>query len=309
MEAQKPIYILGSGAIGLALAVNLIKHNNKVILVKISRDDFSEEKKQISLENGHGKINTVSITMVSLNKLENLNGTIVITAKSHANEIIASKLWDKKVNSPLVVMQNGLGVEEPFLCKGFAEIYRCLLFVTSQTISEYYVRYRPIKPSPIGIIKGDKQKLQEIVNTLSTPNFSFFFENRIQEKIWEKAIINSVFNSICPLLNIDNGIFFRNKEVTQIASEIIKESIVVASAEGIILNEKEILQQVLNISEISTGQLISTLQDLNNKRKTEIEFLNLEIARIAKTHNQRSQIKKTELLGKLIRIKSNLLEE
>jgi len=65
----------------------------------------------------------------------------------------------------------------------------------------------------------------------------------------------------------------------------------------------------LNISEISTGQLISTLQDLNNKRKTEIEFLNLEIARIAKTHNQRSQIKITELLGKLIRIKSTLLEE
>ena len=309
METQKPIYILGSGAIGLALAVNLINNNNKVILVKISRDDFSEEKKKISLENGHRKINTVSISMVSLNKLEDLNGTIVITAKSHVNDIIASKLLDKKVNSPLVIMQNGLGVEEPFLSKGFTEIYRCILFVTSQTISEYYVRYRPIKPSPIGIIKGDKHNLQEIVNTLSTPHFSFFFENQIQEKIWQKAIINSVFNSICPLLNIDNGIFFRNKEATQMASEIIKECIVVASAVGIILNEKEILQQVLNISEISTGQLISTLQDLINKRKTEIEFLNLEIARIAKTHNQRSQIMKTELLGKLIRIKSNLLKE
>jgi 2-dehydropantoate 2-reductase len=309
MAVQKPIYILGSGAIGLALAVNLINHTSKVILVKISRDDFSEEKKQISLENGHGKLNTASISMVSLNKLENLDGTIVITAKAHANEIIASKLLDKKVDSPLVVMQNGLGVEEPFLSKGFVEIYRCILFVTSQTISEYCVRYKPIKPSAIGIIKGDKQKLQEIVNTLSTPNFPFLFENQIQEKIWQKAIINSVFNSICPLLNVDNGIFFRNKEVTQIASEIIKECIVVASVVGITLNEKEILQQVLNISEISTGQLISTLQDLKNKRKTEIEFLNLEIARIAKTHNQRSQIKKTELLGKLIRIKSDLMKE
>jgi len=308
MEAQKPIFILGSGAIGVALAVNLIKNNRDAILVKITRDDYFEEKRQISIENSNEDKKTAVIHMVSLKKIEELIGTIVITTKSHANEIIASKLLEKKVKSPLVVMQNGLGVEEPFLSKRFKEIYRCVLFVTSQTITEYDVRYRPIKPSPIGIIKGDKQKLQEIVNTLSTPNFPFFVENQIQKVIWQKAIINSVFNSICPLLNIDNGIFFRNKEVTQIASEIIKECITVASAMGIELNEKEILQQVLNISEISTGQLISTLQDLNNKRKTEIAFLNLEIARLAKMHNQGSLIEKTELLGNLIRIKSNIIE-
>ncbi|MHA2139098.1 MAG: ketopantoate reductase family protein [Candidatus Hodarchaeales archaeon] len=272
MKAQKPIYILGSGAIGLALAVNLIQNNNEVILVKISRDDFLEEKKQISMEVINGQKSTTSISMVSLSRIESLSGIIVITAKSHANETIASKLREKKVNSPLVVMQNGLGVEKPFIGKGFAEIYRCILFVTSQTISEYYVRYRPIKPSPIGIIKGNKQNLQGIVNTLNCSNFSFYLEDQIQEKIWQKAIINSVFNSICPLLNIDNGIFFRNKEVTHIAAEIIKETNVVAAAEGIILDEEEILQQVLNISEISSGQLISTLQDLNNKRKTEIDF-------------------------------------
>ncbi len=309
MKGQMPIYILGSGAIGLALAVNLIHNNNEVILVKISRDDFSEEKKQISMETTSGQISTSSISMVSLSKIKRLNGTILITAKSHANELIASKLRDKKVNSPLVVMQNGLGVEKPFIDKGFAEIYRCILFVTSQTINEYYVRYRPIKPSPIGIIKGNKQNLQGIVNTLNCPNFPFYLENQIQEKIWQKVIINSVFNSICPLLNIDNGIFLRNKAVTHIAAEIIKETNVVAAAEGIILDEEEILQQILNISEISSGQLISTLQDLKNRRKTEIDFLNLEIARIARLHNHEAQIKRTELLGKLIRIKSDLLEE
>ncbi|MHA1979399.1 MAG: ketopantoate reductase family protein [Candidatus Hodarchaeales archaeon] len=306
MLSQKPIYILGTGAIGVALAVNLINHNKNVILVKTSRDDISEEKKQISLEDKQGKIARVSISLVSLNKLKKLNGTIVITAKSHANGKLASKLSGKKVNSPLVVMQNGLGVEKPFIEKGFTEIYRCILFVTSQTTNEYQVRYRPIKPSPIGIIKGNLRKLQEIVNLLTTPDFSFQVNSEIINAIWQKAIINSVFNSICPLLNIDNGIFFRNKEATQIASEIIDECILVASTEGIELNKKEILEQVLNISKISSGQLISTLQDLNNNRKTEIDSLNLEIARIAKTNNQGLGIKKTELLGTLIRIKSSL---
>ncbi|MHA2304949.1 MAG: ketopantoate reductase family protein [Candidatus Hodarchaeales archaeon] len=306
MSGQKSIFILGSGAIGLALAINLVNHDRNVILVRTSKEDFSKEKIEVSLKNVHGEIVKASITMVSLNKLKTLTGIIVIATKSHVNDIIATKLKERKVISPLVIMQNGLGVEEPFIGRGFSEIYRCILFVTSQTINDYYVRYRPIKPSPIGIIKGDNQKLQEIVATLNTLEFEFFLERKIQEKIWEKAIINSVFNSICPLLDIDNGIFFRNKEITRLASEIIKECITVALASGMALNEKQILQQVLNISEISTGQLISTLQDIRNKRKTEINSLNLEIARIAEKHDLTKQIEKTELLGKLIQFKSEL---
>ncbi|MHA1968579.1 MAG: ketopantoate reductase family protein [Candidatus Hodarchaeales archaeon] len=306
MSGQKSIFILGSGAIGLALAINLVNHDRNVILVRTSKEDFSKEKIEVSLKNVQGEIVKASITMVSLNKLKTLTGIIVIATKSHVNDIIATKLKERKVISPLVIMQNGLGVEEPFIGRGFSEIYRCILFVTSQTINDYYVRYRPIKPSPIGIIKGDNQKLQEIVATLNTLEFEFFLERKIQEKIWEKAIINSVFNSICPLLDIDNGIFFRNKEITRLASEIIKECITVALASGMALNEKQILQQVLNISEISTGQLISTLQDIRNKRKTEINSLNLEIARIAEKHDLTKQIEKTELLGKLIQFKSEL---
>ncbi len=79
-----------------------------------------------------------------------------------------------------------------------------------------------------------------------------------------------------------------------------------ADVVGITLDENEIMQQVLNISEISAGQLISTLQDLNQKRKTEISSLNLEIAKIAKKYGLDSQIEKTELLGNLIKIKSVL---
>ncbi|MHA1940090.1 MAG: ketopantoate reductase family protein [Candidatus Hodarchaeales archaeon] len=307
MSTQERIFILGSGAIGIALAVNLINNGRNVILVRTSVNDLPEEKIEVTLENVHGEIVKNSITVVSLNKLKTLTGIIAITTKSHVNDRIAVKLGEMKVKSPLVIMQNGIGVENSFINRGFSDIYRCILFVTSQSISEYYVRYRPIKPSLVGIIKGDNQKLQEIVDTLNTPKFEFVTENKIQEKIWVKGIINSVFNSICPLLDIDNGIFIRSKVVTELASDIIKECIKVSAASGVTLEEKQILQQILNISEISTGQLISTLQDIRKGRKTEIESLNIEIARIAAKHDLIEQIEKTELLGKLVLIKSDLV--
>lgn len=306
MSIHDRIFILGSGAIGLALAVHLVNHNREVILVRTSRDDVSEKQIVGSMKNAQGEIIKASINMISLSKLEELTGIIVIATKSYANEIVALKLLKKKINSPLVVMQNGLGVEDHFIKKGFSEIYRCILFATSQTLQEYFIQYKPIAPSLIGIIKGNSHNLQKIVSMLDTPGFQFSTEEHIQEKIWQKAIINSIFNSICPLLEIDNGIFFRNEEVTRIASEIIKECLLVASVSGINLNADQTLQQVLKISELSNGQFISTLQDIRNKQETEINSLNLEIARIAEKFDLKKQFEKTELLGKLILIKSEI---
>lgn len=68
------------------------------------------------------------------------------------------------------------------------------------------------------------------------------------------------------------------------------------------LTQVEIMEQLLAISKRSDGQLISTLQDIQAGRKTEIESLNLEIARIAAS--MQVKVPKTELLGKMILAKS-----
>ncbi|UCG00801.1 MAG: 2-dehydropantoate 2-reductase [Candidatus Heimdallarchaeota archaeon] len=306
MSFHDRVFILGSGAIGLALAVHLVNQNREVILVRTSRDDVSEKKTEVSMRDVRGEIIKASMNMVSLSKLEKLNGLIVITTKSYVNKMLASKLLNKNINSPLVVMQNGLGVENPFINNDFSEIYRCILFATSQTLDENFIQYKPIAPSSIGIIKGNSHNLQKIVTLLDTPGFQFVIEENLQDKIWQKAIINSVFNSVCPLLEIDNGIFYRNEDVTRIATEIIKECLVIASASGITLTADQLLQQVLKISELSDGQFISTLQDIKNKKETEISLLNLEIARIAEKLELKTHVAKTELLGKLILLKSEI---
>ena len=50
--------------------------------------------------------------------------------------------------------------------------------------------------------------LQTIVKQLDTPEFGFKSEANIQHIIWKKAIANCVFNSVCPLLEADNGILY-----------------------------------------------------------------------------------------------------
>jgi 2-dehydropantoate 2-reductase len=306
-SASEKIYILGAGAIGMALAVNLLRNGRSVAAVRTSNSNYAWETVQVSVECDQSLTIEAPLEMVSLSKLDCLSaGTIVITAKATANRFLASELRDKKSSGPIVIMQNGIGVESPFIDAGFPDIYRCVLYATSQEQQQNFFRFRSVAASPIGTLIGDTQKLSHLVTQLSTPKFQFRVEERIKEEIWKKAIMNAVFNSVCPLLEVDNGIFCRDKMVAEIALGIIEETVEVTKRIGLNLEPKGLMEQLLMISKRSDGQLISTLQDLKNGNETEIDFLNLEIARIAGEMTPKIAVGKTKILGELIAIKSRL---
>lgn len=306
MSEVERVFIVGAGAIGLPLAVHLVNHGRQVTAVRTSTDDISHQKVEITIQGSTGQAIKTPVEMVSLSKLERISGIIVVTAKSYANKEIASRLKEKHITAPIVILQNGLGVEKPYVDSKVQEIYRCILYATSQKKGNNNYSFRTITASPIGIIKGDENRLNEIVKTLNTVDFPFRAQMDIQKEIWKKAIINSVFNSICPLLEIDNGIFNRDKKSAELAREIVQECIQVTNRLEVELNENEIMEQIYTISKGSDGQLISTLQDIKNGRETEIESLNLEISRVAEKLTPPVAISKTKLLGNMILLKSRI---
>lgn len=301
---QDHIYIIGNGVIGKALAVALILNERKVTILRGSIDNqpANIENIQVEIEN---TIIEAEVVVSSLSHYESLDGIILLTNKSFGNTVLAGKLKDKTGNSPIVFLQNGLHIEDSFIDKGFNELYRCVLLATSESLENNKVRFKLVAPSPIGIIKGSNKILNEIVDVLDTNFFSFRKESDIQTIIWKKVISNCVFNSICPLLETDNGIFQRNNEALQIAKTVIAECLLVAKEYGIDLTPEVVLENILTISKMSDGQKISTYQDILNKRETEIETMNFAIARSA-IFKGNIEVPVTEMLGQLIKIKSEL---
>ena len=303
MDQNEKIYILGSGAIGFPLAAYLADAGRNVVAVRTSRSDVPKSTITVTVHNGENHI-SIPVETISLSKLAALDGTIVIATKSYTNKAIALELKNKAATGPIVIMQNGVGVEKPFLNDHFSPIYRCILLLTSQAISEYEFTIRPISSSPIGVIDGNESDLMKCVEKLTTNGFPFRSEINIQRDIWKKAIINCVFNSICPLLDVDNGVFVRDKEIENLAAEIVKECITLTDRLKMEISESELMDQILRISKRSDGIQISTLQDIKNHRPTEIEFLNLEMARVAAAMQPELHLPRTELLGKMILAKS-----
>lgn len=303
MSDIKAVYILGSGSVGMALAACLVSEGRKAVAVRTQNSESPWQTIKVSLHHGADRVN-VCVETVGLSKVTNLDGIVAVTAKSYANKSIALTLKDKLIAGPLVVMQNGVGVERPLLQAQLGKVYRCVLYLTSQSTSDNEFGFHSIKSSPIGIIDGDQAMLDSIVTSLSTRRFPFHAEKNINREVWKKAIINAVFNSICPLLEIDNGVFAREQAVAELAKDIVRECLDLTDRLGLGLTHNELMEQILQISKSSDGQLISTLQDIRNGRETEIEFLNLEMARTAAAQHPRIELPKTELLGKMTLAKS-----
>jgi 2-dehydropantoate 2-reductase len=284
------------------LAAYLTNAGRTVVAVRTSRKDVPKSTITVRVDDGANRIVT-PVETISLSNLDILNGTIIISTKSYANKAIALELKDKAGAGPVVIMQNGIGVEKPFLDADFSPIFRCILYVTSQAKSEYEFSFRPITSSPIGIVNGNESGLRECVAELSTGGFPFRFEANIQREIWKKAIINSVFNSICPLIDVDNGVFARDEGTANLARQVVRECVTLTNRLNMGLTESELMEQIMIISK-GSNQLISTLQDIKSGRQTEIEFLNLEIARVAASMQPGLHLPRIELLGKMILAKS-----
>ncbi|GAB3524290.1 ketopantoate reductase family protein [Emticicia fontis] len=300
------IYIVGAGAIGKALAIALSNTNHNVTLLRATVAEAKAYNTDLRLILSTSSELPATVKISSINQYEKLDGLIVLTNKSYGNQQICELLKDKTGNSPIIILQNGLGVEDIFIENQFPQIYRCVLFATSQVLDQNKVSFKPVSASVIGTIKGNKNELLTIVESLNTELFPFKAEENIQKIIWKKAITNCVYNSVCPLIEVDNGIFHRDADVLAIAKRIIDECIQVAHAYGIELSSQEVLDSLLMISKFSDGQLISSYQDILNKRTTEIETLNFAVVKMAEAIGQAHLVKETRLLGELTRLKSDI---
>lgn len=301
------IYIIGAGAVGLSLAAYLTLAGRDVILLRARPCATGLGLMEVTVRDSDGIGAQATLRMGRLDECDSIEGVIVIAAKTHANEAIARGLAMKDVRGPIVLMQNGIGIERPFTDSGSSPVFRSVLYMSSQKTAEDQVIFRQISPSPIGVVRGDPEALPAYVCELTTPQFSFRAEPDIERHVWKKVIVNAVFNSICPLLNADNGVFVRSSAAASLAQEIAGECVPLSNRYGVLLTVPEIMEQVMAISRGSQGVLISTLQDINHRRPTEIDAINLELARMAGALIPPLAVPKTSMLGHLVATKSALL--
>jgi 2-dehydropantoate 2-reductase len=99
MGDERVVYVLGSGAVGMALAACLVKDGRRPITVRTRNDEALRETITVTLHYGADRVE-VPVETIGLSKLTRLDGIIVVTAKSYANGAIALALKKKVISRP-----------------------------------------------------------------------------------------------------------------------------------------------------------------------------------------------------------------
>jgi ketopantoate reductase len=99
MGDERVVYVLGSGAVDVALAACLVKDGRRAIAVRTRNDEALRETITVTLHYGADRVE-VPVETIGLSKLTRLDGIIVVTAKSYANGAIALAPKKKVISRP-----------------------------------------------------------------------------------------------------------------------------------------------------------------------------------------------------------------
>ncbi len=100
--------------------------------------------------------------------------------------------------------------------------------------------------------------------------------------IWFKYMCNVGENMTCALFGIPFGAFRSSDSANEVRRSAMREVMAIANRLGVDLNESDIEQQETTVKNIPYQNKPSTLQDLEGKKKTEVELFAGTVVRLGK---------------------------
>ena len=266
------VQIMGAGALGCLFGYFIQKAGYNVIFVARSRQ-YEALKNKLKVS---GLIND-EIRVNVKDKPEDADITFV-TVKAYDTENVAKLL--RKVNCGIVCsLQNGIGNEE-VLQKYLRNVLGGITTYASNLIEYGHIEFAGEGITYIGSLDGEiTEDVLTVVEILKSSKMNAEAVNNIREKIWLKAVINSVINPITALCKVRNGKIIEIPELWKIAEELAKEGENVMKALG--FNIKNLIEEVKKVILATRNNKSSMLQDIERGKRTEIDFINGAIVKVA----------------------------
>jgi 2-dehydropantoate 2-reductase len=115
---------------------------------------------------------------------------------------------------------------------------------------------------------------------------------------WQKLAVNAVINPLTALFDINNGKLLTLAEPNAMVAPLCAEIASVAGAESIALNADSIEAEVHRVCRLTSANISSMLQDVRQRRDTELAYINGYLQRCAARHGIDTPLNR-QLISKL----------
>lgn len=279
------VTIIGPGAIGTLLAAHLARSKNEVwFLDKHTQRAHKIRKNGIRLE-GLSKITTKVEASVEAKEIGRTD-LVILCVKSYDTEEATKKAVDLiKEDTYVLSLQNGLGNIQ--ILNDVVGEDKVIAAVTSQAatlLNVGLVRHTGRGETIVGRVNkqplGKARVILELFNQAELPTRS---SRDINTLIWSKLIINAGINALSAITRLKNGLLLEYSATRELMRGAVSEAVRVAKRKRIRLNYDDPIQKVESVCKATSTNLSSMLQDVLNKKQTEIDFINGAIVRQGKS--------------------------
>lgn len=281
------VAVIGPGAIGLFFGGLLSRLGLDVWFL-----DKSGDRAAYLVKHGLLLEETTGVTSIPLKITTDTAGIgpcdlVVICVKSHDTESAASLLPSLIHQNTLVLtLQNGLGHVE-VLKKVLLEkqIAIGVTFHGVTLVETGHIRHAGEGPTYIGSFPPDEKmrgQLVKLAEILTAAGLATEAVDNIEEIVWDKLFVNIGINALSALTRLKNGDLVKFPEIQNLMAMAITEALAVARGKGLRANPKAV--EKAKAACLATAENRSSmLQDILNKKRTEIEAINGAVVKEGKT--------------------------
>ncbi|MDF1538149.1 MAG: 2-dehydropantoate 2-reductase [Candidatus Thorarchaeota archaeon] len=126
------------------------------------------------------------------------------------------------------------------------------------------------------------EMVSKVADLLQEAGFIVRASDNIDGVIWTKTIVNCGINPVGALTDLTNGEIHSNMALRQLVIHLIEETAAVAEALGVELTTDDPVRYALGTAKATSENINSMLQDVRNRKRTEIDSITGAVIQIGK---------------------------
>jgi len=279
------VCVVGCGAVGSLFAANLANLDDvEVWAYDLSREHVDAINAGGLRLSGAGEVVGRLTATTDAGELPQCDFGIVATKAMHTESAIAATAHAFAAGAVCTV-QNGLGNEEA-LAGHVERVIRGTTFPAGRILEPGHVQWDvkgdttigPFEPQPAPL--AEVERLAKACTRAGLPTTAVADARGPQ---WRKVIFNAATNPIGALTGLTHGRVCEDPALRALVSGLVDEGKAVAAAQGIVLDAdpEELIDHAAK-PEVAYDHKASMLQDVEARRKTEVEYLNGGIVRFGR---------------------------
>lgn len=274
-SARLSITVMGAGSVGCYFGALLARAGHPVTLIGRASHMQAISQHGLRLQTATEDLNIPTTTSTEASAVAGAD-VVLFCVKSTDTEAAAAQIKPHlAAHTQVLSLQNGVDNDRRLrLVLGQQPVAAAVVYVATAMAGPGHVRHFGrgellIAPCP----QGDEIALQ-----FSAANIPTQTSDGVLTALWQKLIINCVYNALSALTQQPYGWLIAQQGVPAVMQDIAAECKAVALADGVLL-PASVDEAVAAIAHTMPRQLSSTAQDLARGKTTEIDHLNGYVVR------------------------------